>query len=76
MMERKVIETAALVMKIAYVEAEKHYKEIPEIDAYYFWNPVRGGISVIINKNGEKLGATSSVSFEKHVKAFQEGKRN
>ena len=76
MMDKKLIEIAALVMKISCEEAEKHYKEVPEIDAYYFWNPVRGGISVIINKNGEKLGATSSVSFEKHVKAFQAGKRN
>lgn len=29
-----------------------------------------------ITRDGEKLCATSSISFEKHLKAFKEGKRN
>lgn len=57
-------------------EVQKHYKEIPKIDAYYFWNPIRGSISIIINKDGEKLSATSSIGFEEHLKAFIDGKRN
>ena len=57
-------------------ETQKYCKEVPEIDGYYFWNPVRGGLSVIINHRGERLIATSSVSFNEHLKAFKEGKRN
>ena len=75
-MDNKIIEIAARTMKISAEEAQKHYKEIPEIGGYYFWNPIRGGISVIVNTDGERLGATSSVSFEKHLKAFNEGKSN
>ena len=56
--------------------AKTHYKEIPEINAYYFWNPVKGGISVIINDACEKLGAISTVNYEKLLEAFKSGKRN
>ena len=75
-MDHKLIELAAKAMKVTEEMASKHYKKIDDLDAYYFWNPERGGIAVIINSNGEKLGATSAVSFEKHKKAFLEGKRN
>ncbi len=75
-MNQEIIAIAAQVMKVSVEEAEKHYKEVPEIDGYYFWNPVRGGIAVMINSKGEKLGATSSVRFEKHLQAFIDGRRN
>ena len=71
-----IIELAAQVMKVTVEDAANHCKKIPEIDAYYFWNPVRGGIAVIVSENGEKLAATSSVSYERHVTAFVDGKRN
>lgn len=75
-MNTKIIELAANVMKVSVEEAAKYNQSLPDIDAFYFWNPIRGGISVIINSSGEKLGAGSSVSFEKHLKAFLDGKRN
>ena len=63
-------------MKTSLETAKEHYKAIPEADAYYFWNPIRGGIAVIINKKGEKLAATSAVNFDKHLAAFLDGRRN
>jgi hypothetical protein len=51
-------------------------KELPEIDGWYFWNPIRGGKSMIINRNGEKLVANSSVSFDRHLSDFISGRRN
>ena len=75
-MERKILETAAQALKISLEETEKHVKPVPEIDGYYFWNPVRGGLSVLVNAQGERLVATSSVSFEKHLRVFLEGRRN
>ena len=63
-------------MELSEEEVQKHCKEVPEINGYYFWNPVRGGNSIIINKDGEKLGATSPVNFEEHLKAFKEGERD
>ena len=75
-MENKIVKIASYVLELSEEEVQKHCKEVPEIDGYYFWNPVRGGNSIIINKDGEKLGATSSVNFEEHLKTFKEGKRD
>lgn len=75
-MNKNILNVVSELLNITSDEAEKNYKEIPEINAYYFWNPVRGGNSIIINESGEKLGATSRVSYERHLRAFKEGKRN
>ena len=75
-MERNIIDLAAKILKTSAEDAEKHCKEAPEIGGWYFWTPVRGGISVLINAAGEKLAATSGVGYEQHLKAFKEGRRN
>lgn len=77
-MNKRIIITAAETMKVPLEleVAEENYKELPEQDAYYFWNPVRGGIAVIVGKDGEKLGASSGINFEKHLQAYIDGKRN
>lgn len=75
-MDNELVETAAKVLHISEENASQYCKKIPEINAWYFWNPVRGGGAVIIDENKEKLGATSSVSFERHLRAFMEGRRN
>ena len=75
-MKNEIIEIAANTLHISTAEAQKNYKEIADVNAFYFWNPVRGGLAVIIAENGEKLAATSSISFEQHLQAFLSGKRN
>lgn len=75
-MNKEIVSIAASVLKISVEDALRNSKEIPNYNLMYFWNPIRGGLSVIINKEGEKLVATSSVNFEKHLKAFLDGKRN
>lgn len=54
-MNKKVITTVIEVMKVPIEVAEEHFKELPEHNAYYFWNPVKGGIAVIVGKNGKNL---------------------
>lgn len=75
-MDKKMLKMAAAVMKVSSDDERIRYKKIPEIDAYYFWLPVRGGTPVIINSNYEKLGASSAVPYDKHLEAFISGKRN
>ena len=75
-MNNNLIKIAAEAMKISEEKAVENYKQIENSNAYYFWNPVRGGIAVIVNEDGEKLSATSAISFQKHWDAFQSGKRN
>ena len=75
-MDIRIIETAAKVLRIDTEQVKKHCKPIPEDNAFYFCNPVKGGLAVIVASNGEKLGAASSVSFDRHLAAFRSGKRN
>ena len=75
-MNKKIVKIAADTMKVPVEVAKENYKEIPEHEAYYFWNPIRGGIAVIVGKSGERLGATSGLSYEKHLQAYIDGKRN
>ena len=75
-MNEMIFEIAAKAMKVPVEEAKQHYKVLDDIQAYYFWNPMRGGISVIVNDSGEKLAAASAVNFERHKAAFISGKRN
>lgn len=75
-MKNEIAAIAAKSMKVSLEDALQHYKEVPEINAYYFWNPVRGGIAVIVNEDGAKLAAASSVSFNRHVEAYKAGRRN
>ncbi|SCW51001.1 hypothetical protein SAMN02910400_01064 [Lachnospiraceae bacterium C10] len=75
-MNKQILKIAAETMKVPIEVAENNYKELPERNAFYFWNPVRGGIAVIVGANGEKLGASSGISFDQHLQAFVDGKRN
>lgn len=75
-MDKNILEIAAKAMKVSIQDAQEHYKELPEINAYYFWNPIRGGISVIVSFDGEKLSASSAVSFDRHLEEYKKGRRN
>ncbi len=75
-MNKRILTTAAETMKVSPEVAEENCKELPEQDAYYFWNPVRGGIAVIVGRDGGKLGASSGISFEQHLQDYIDGKRN
>lgn len=75
-MKNKLLEIAAKALKVKSEEIQDNFKELPEINAYYFWTSGRGGLSIIVNTDGEKLSATSRVSLERHIEAFKSGKRN
>ena len=75
-MEQKILEMAAEAIRVPVEVARENCKEVHEINGWYVWCPTRGGLAVLINADGEKLAATSSVSFEKHLEAFKGGRRN
>ena len=66
------------VMKTLNIDEEtfnKCQKKLDEINGWYFWNPQRGGLSMIITENGEKLVANSSISFKRQYHDFIKGKK-
>ena len=51
-------------------------KRLADISATYYWTSERGGISLIVSDDGAYLGATSSVSLDKHLEEFKKGTNN
>ena len=49
-MSNNIIEIAAQAMHVTIEDAQKHYKIIDGINAFYFWNPVRGGLAIIVSE--------------------------
>lgn len=75
-MTNKILLTVVSALGITSVDAKTNCREIPEINAFYFWSNQRGGKAMIINEDGERLIASSVVKYEDHIKAFMSGKRN
>ena len=51
-------------------------KRLADMSATYYWTSERGGISLIVSDDGAYLGATSSVSLDKHLEEFKKGTNN
>ena len=50
-------------------------RELDDVDATYYWQPIRGGGALIVGDDGQVLFANSSVAFKTHVEAYAQGKR-
>lgn len=75
-MDVKVLKIAAETLKISMEDALSNSEEIEKDSLFYFWNPIRGGVAVLVDAEGEKLAASSAIGFEKHLQAYRDGKRN
>jgi len=51
------------------------HRFLDDADAYRFFQPVRGGASIIVARDGTFLFANSSVPPAKHEEAFVAGRR-
>ena len=66
---------AVKVLKVTKEVAIENNKEIAK-NVIYFWNPVKGGLHMIIGNDGTYLAATSAVNPDKLIEEFNNGKRN
>jgi hypothetical protein len=57
-------------------ESVWHMEELPEVDGYIFGEPIRGGIRLIVGRDGSVLGGASALRTEQIIEAFLEGRRN
>ena len=62
------------ILKMSREETIKNSRAI-EGGLTYYWNPVRGGVQLIIDENGDYLGAGSSVNFEQLLEEYKKGER-
>lgn len=76
-MDERLLKIAAEALHIPVEVAAEHWRLLPgQNGLYHVCNPVRGGLAVIINENGERLIATSGINPQKHLQAFLDGRRN
>lgn len=72
----KALKLVAELLNLPLNDIKKYTREI-EPNLLYFSLPVKGGESMIIDKNTlEFLYANSSVNFERHLEEFKKGTRN
>jgi hypothetical protein len=71
----KIIDYVSELLKLSKEEAEKNSKKIDD-NLTYYWNPIRGGISVIVDNEGNYLAAVSSVNFEELLETFKKGEKS
>lgn len=57
-------------------DAAKNSRELPAHAATHFWDPSRGGGSVIVATDGTYLFADSAVSWDRHLGDFVAGHRS
>lgn len=75
-MDETLVAMAVDALGINEDEVRAHVQELPEVDGFYVWDPARGGRSMIVNRQGERLVAKGFVPLERHVEAFRSGRRN
>jgi len=75
MTKSEAILLASKVLGVKAGEAEKNKRFLKEHNAVYFWNPIRGGASMILAPDGTFLYAVSGVGFEEHLGAYSNGER-
>ena len=71
----EIIDYVCELLKISKDEAIENNKKIEE-NLTYYWNPDRGGASVIVDNEGNYLAAVSSVNFERLLEEFKKGEKN
>ena len=71
----EIIDYLSELLKMSKEETKKNSKEL-ENNLTYYWNPERGGISLIVDNEGNYLAAASSVNFDRLLEEFKKGDRN
>lgn len=72
---REAIELAAKLLRLTAADAEKYCFDIPELNAWYFSVPVKGGDSLVVGDDMTVLYANSSVGYPQHVEEYKKGTR-
>jgi hypothetical protein len=67
--------TAARLLGLRFNDAARNSRPVPGAAATHFWNPVRGGGSVIVGADGAYLYANSSTTWDQLVSAYASGRR-
>ncbi len=71
----EIIDYVSKILELSKEDTLKNSKKIDN-NLTYYWNPMRGGISLIVDDKGNYLAAVSCVNYDKLLKDFKNGQRN
>lgn len=66
---------ASRLLAMAEQDARQYCRAVPEAEAYFFWQPVRGGGQLLVHRDGSVLFGASVLTFEQMLAAFLAGRR-
>lgn len=69
-------EIASRYLRVPYDLLLANSMDVPEIDAFYYWQPVRGGGQMLVGRDGSVLFAVSALSREDMIPLWKEGRRS
>ena len=66
------------ISEILNMQKEDVLKNSKKIDdnLTYYWNPIRGGRSILVDSDGNYLVASSAIGFSEHLDEFKKGDKN
>lgn len=75
--EAKYYSKISSLLDISVMKCKEYSKRISEINATYYYNPIRGGKSIIVSDDGSYLlNMSSALDFEKLLEEYKTGRRN
>ncbi|WP_449386028.1 hypothetical protein [Cellulomonas soli] len=66
---------AARLLRCPVTEIRVTSKYLPEIDAFYYWQPIRGGGKLLVARDGSVLFGNSSITVADMIEPFRNGRR-
>lgn len=69
-------EEIAKILDVSVEELNNNSKRVEEINATFYWNPIRGGNQILVSDDGSYLASNSGVNYEALLEEFKNGKRN
>lgn len=72
---RRGAEVAGRLLRCSTDDAYANSRDLPEIDGFHFWQPVRGGGQLIVGRDGSVLFGISAMTLGEMVAAFAGGAR-
>jgi hypothetical protein len=70
----EIIDYVSDIIKLTKEDAIKYSKKI-DGDLTYYWNPIRGGRSLICDEKGNFLSAGSSYHFDMLLEEYKKGEK-
>ena len=68
-------ELASRLLRYPVDEAFEFSEDVPEIDAFFYWQPIRGGTQLLVGRDGTVMFGISSLTLDEMVTMFADGER-